>query len=385
MKRFDAVVVGAGLAGLTFADALAQRGFSVALADRKDRVDAGVHTTGIFVRRTFEDFSIPAHLLGAPVRDVVLFSPARRPLPLRSFRDEFRVGRMGALYEWLLKRCINRGVAWLPGAHFVAPTGDGAMFRTANGELPIAARLIVGADGCSSRVAGAFGLSTNQHWIAGAEEVFRGVPLQGAPRFECCLDPDLAPGYIAWVVHDGEEMHVGVGGYSKRFDAAAALEKFHAEVERRFDLGRGVLVERRGGRIPVGGVLRTIAGDHALLIGDAAGAVSPLTAGGLDGAIRLSLLAARVAEQHLLTGDVRVLRSYSGDLFRARFLSRRWMRRIIAALGSRPLLELSCALLRTPPGRAMAWNVFFGRGSFPDVRYPFPLPETAAGSSLAIH
>jgi flavin-dependent dehydrogenase len=385
MKRFDAVVVGAGLAGLTFADALARRGFAVLLADRKDRVDAGVHTTGIFVRRTFEDFSIPGHLLGPAVREVVLFSPGRRALPLRSDRPEFRVGRMGALYDWLLRRCINRRVAWLPGAHFAGRTKNEVLFRTANGELEIPARLVVGADGCTSRVAAGAGLSTNRHWIAGAEEVLRGVPLEGDPRFECYLDPELAPGYIAWVVHDGEEMHIGVGGYSRHFDAATALVKFRTSIEERFDFSRSVRMERRGGRIPVGGILQNIAGSDTILIGDAAGAVSPLTAGGLDGAIRLSLLAARVAEQHLISGDARVLQSYSGDLFRARFLSRRWMRRIIASVGSRPLLELSCALLRTPPGRCLAWNVFFGRGSFPDVRYPFPLPETAESSSLAIH
>ncbi|MBK8147340.1 MAG: hypothetical protein IPK58_03780 [Acidobacteria bacterium] len=34
-------------------------------------------------------------------------------------------------------------------------------------------------------------------------------------------------------------------------------------------------VESRGGRIPVGGVLRRIANEHGLLIGDAAGAYRP--------------------------------------------------------------------------------------------------------------
>ena len=61
-----------------------------------------------------------------------------------------------------------------------------------------------------------------------------------------------------------------------------------------FDLKNAKLVETRGGRIPVGGVLRKIANEHGLLIGDAAGAVSPLTAGGLDPAMRLSKFAAEL-------------------------------------------------------------------------------------------
>ena len=69
------------------------------------------------------------------------------------------------------------------------------------------------------------------------------------------------------------------------------------------DLGSGRRLERRGGRIPVGGVLRRIASPRGLLVGDAAGAVSPLTAGGLDPCLRLSRLAAEVTLDHLAGGD----------------------------------------------------------------------------------
>ena len=87
--------------------------------------------------------------------------------------------------------------------------------------------------------------------------------------------------------------------------------------------------------IPVGGMLRRIANPRGLLVGDAAGAVSPLTAGGLDGAMRLSTFAAEVTAEYLERGDVAVLRQYSGDRFRARFLTRRWMRHAMDALWRR--------------------------------------------------
>lgn len=54
------------------------------------------------------------------------------------------------------------------------------------------------------------------------------MPLNGPPRFDCYLDPALAPGYLAWVVHDGEEVHVGVGGCPGRFQPARALAGFRA-------------------------------------------------------------------------------------------------------------------------------------------------------------
>jgi flavin-dependent dehydrogenase len=113
-------------------------------------------------------------------------------------------------------------------------------------------------------------------------------------------------------------------------------------------------------------------------VGDAAGAVSPLTAGGLDPCIRLSTFAARVIGDYLETGDARALAAYSGELFRTRFISRLWMRRMIAAVQTTAMVEVGCALLRLPPINLLAWHVFFGRGSFPDMeQHPLRQPAVS--------
>jgi hypothetical protein len=83
--------------------------------------------------------------------------------------------------------------------------------------------------------------------------------------------------------------------------------------------------------------------------------------------MRLSALAASVIGEYLKTSDPAALTSYSGYLFRSRFTSRLWMRRMIAAIQQPSLVELGCAALRLPFLRRAAAHVFFGRGSFPDV------------------
>src|SRR5215470_13728504 len=118
-KHFDVVIIGAGLAGLQCAKLLAEGNASVLLVDRKHDLAKGVHTTGIFVRKTFEDFRFPAGTLGRPIRDVTLYSPTMRSLDLESENDEFRVGKMGELYKRLLDDCLELGVEFYGGTRYV--------------------------------------------------------------------------------------------------------------------------------------------------------------------------------------------------------------------------------------------------------------------------
>ncbi|HVE73237.1 MAG TPA: NAD(P)/FAD-dependent oxidoreductase [Thermoanaerobaculia bacterium] len=361
MKHTDVAIIGAGLAGLRCARLLATRGLSVVLLDRKPSVTAPVHTTGIFVRKTWEDFPLPEEQLGPAIRDVVLYSPARRSFAIRAQRDEFRVGKMSWLYLQLLEQCAQAGVRWIPGARVVSVN---PLTYVRNGRTSaLVTRFVIGADGARSLVARELGLDENRELLLGVEEIV--PPISKEPVLHCFLDPRLAPGYIGWVANDGHEAHVGVAGYRRDgWDASRALQEFRASMP--FRLGR--TIERRGGYIPVNGILRRIACPRGLLIGDAAGAVSPLTAGGLDGAMRLSSFAADVVTNYLDSGDARALDEYTGDRFRARIMARRWMRNAMRVFSSSPLLmESAFAALRVPLFRAVAEHVFFARGSFPDV------------------
>jgi flavin-dependent dehydrogenase len=382
---YDVTIIGAGLAGLQCARLLARQGLSVLLVDRKNTLEQKIHTTGIFVRRTLVDCDLPEDCLGPPIKHVTLYSPAQRPLELVSQHDEFRIGRMGRLYQRYLQQCLHTGVQWLPQTSYLSHSAANGKLtlRLSSGSATrsITTRYLIGADGARSRVARDLKLELNREFIVGVESVFHGAVLDGPPRLLCFLDPKLAPGYIAWIAHDGEETHLGVGGYPSLFDPVTALQDFRSRVAGIIDLGKAKQIESRAGFIPVGGVLRNIANANGMLIGDAAGAVSPLTAGGLDPCMRLSAFAAGVVTDYLSTGDVQALQAYSGELFRSRFASRLWARRIASTLRQPQLLELGCALLRLPVCSRLANHVFFGRGSFPDVLDHSPR-SAMSGSTL---
>jgi flavin-dependent dehydrogenase len=372
VKHYDVVIVGAGLAGLQLARLLSRQDIHVLLVDRKPAIEKSIHTTGIFVRRTLEDFDIPEDCLGPAIQDVTLYSPSRRSMELRSTQVEFRIGRMAQLYSRFLNHCLRNGVEWMPqtrySGHQVLKGESVIRLDTPRFSRWVKTRFLIGADGANSRVARDLGLDLNREWIVGVEDVFTSFRPVGPPRLHCFLEPELAPGYLAWVAHDGEETHIGVGGYSSLFDPQRALETFRKSLSGTIELNQACFIERRGGRIPVGGVLLNIANKNGLLVGDAAGAVSPLTAGGLDPCMRLSTYAARVVATYLETQNAEVLNDYSGDLFRARFIARIWMRRLLNSSRQRQFMEAAFQIMRLPLFNHLARHVFFGRGSFPDIK-----------------
>ncbi|MGW9434252.1 FAD-binding monooxygenase, partial [Streptomyces decoyicus] len=188
------------------------------------------------------------------------------------------------------------------------------------------------------------------------------------PTFHCVLDPSLAPGYLAWVINDGQHAHVGVAGYADRYPDGLrrAMEQFSASAPGLTGIERPEAVERRAGPIPVGGLLRRISCADGLLVGDAAGAVSPLTAGGLDPCLRQSQLAAEVLDDALRTGNPDTMTHYDGAALRPHFRGRLMLRRALAQVRTPATAAAGFTLLRTPFGRAAASQVLFGDRSFPD-------------------
>src|SRR6185436_15411294 len=160
---------------------------------------------------------------------------------------------------------------------------------------------LVGADGPKSRVARALGLGRNRQFLFGIEHEYAGVAIVDSHMMHCFIDRGIAPGYIAWVVSGVGAVQVGLarrvrdGGPGARAAMAAFLDKI-API---FDFRAMRPASVRAGLIPCGGVVRPEAAERALLIGDAAGMVSPLTAGGIHTALRHGIAAGRAIADFL--------------------------------------------------------------------------------------
>jgi flavin-dependent dehydrogenase len=77
------------------------------------------------------------------------------------------------------------------------------------------------------------------------------------------------------------------------------MEKFLDKIARVADVRGCESTSIRAGAIPCGGVVRPVATERALLVGDAAGMVSPVTAGGIHTALKHGLAAGHAVAEFL--------------------------------------------------------------------------------------
>lgn len=355
----DVLVVGASFAGLALARTAAARGLDVLVAERKSRPGARVHTTGILVPEAAAEIDAPHRLLRS-VPGVRLYAPSLRSVDLVSPGYAFYTTRTGDLVDWLADEARRAGARIVTETRFVgAAREDDGGIRIAldgpGGSENVLARFAVGADGARSHVAAAFGLARNVRLLTGLEielEPLPDDPLDG--RFlHCFADTRLAPGYIAWAAPGPDTLQVGLAvGPGRTPDLAAFL----AATEERFGWPRRRVVGRRSGLIPCGGVVRPHAAQGVLLVGDAAGIVSPMTAGGIRTAFRFGRRAGTLLADHLLLGGPPPEIALDRELprFRVKGLLRRMLDRGL------PNAMIDSLLLR-PAFRRLIEELYFHR------------------------
>jgi len=103
-----------------------------------------------------------------------------------------------------------------------------------------------------------------------------------------------------------------------------------------------------------GGPLRRIGDERSLLAGDAAGWVSPLTAGGIHTAIEWGRLAGIAVADHLLDGGPLPHQALRRSI--PSFRCKRWLRQLVDLEMPNPLID---RLLGSPLMRQLARLVFF--------------------------
>jgi flavin-dependent dehydrogenase len=344
----DVAVVGGGFAGLACARAAAARGLRALVIDRRPAPGASPHTTGILVKEVADAWDVPA-VLTRTITAVRLHAPGGRTLELCAPGYYFLATDTSGLLRFLASQTEALGAELRYGEAFRGsdPTASGHRLRG----VDVVARHVVGADGPRSAVASWFGLGRNRAFLVGAEAEFVGVRGLEDDHLHCFIDSDLAPGYIGWIVPGCGITQVGLAA---RAPARPRLRAMLERAARIADFRAARIVGRRGGVIPVGGPVRPSSAPGVLLVGDAAGHVSPLTAGGIHTALDLGRRAGLAIADHLLAGgpDPAVALHAATPCFR----TKRCLRWVVER---RPPSWAINALVASRLFRALAQTVFF--------------------------
>lgn len=350
VRPYDLVIVGASFAGLVAARTAAMRGLKVAVLDGKPEAGHRVATTGILVKEAAEEIDIP-HTLTRRVHGVRLYAPSRRSIDLFAPGYFFLTTDTANVLRWLSAEAMRAGAKILYRARFEGATREGGLFRFHG--INIAARYILGADGARSSVARAFKLGTNTKFLTGIEVEYEGLA-EADPRFlHCFLDSTLAPGYLGWVAAGPSVTQAGLAvGPGHRPD----LKRFLAATEPIFGYSRARVVERRSGRIPAGGLVHPWSCEGVMLVGDAAGQVSPATGGGIKLAFELGRRSAQVIADHLQNLGPPPASVLAAEL--PSLASKKLMRAALDLAVPNPLIDIVLAL---PPMRWIAQHVYFHR------------------------
>lgn len=308
---FDVAVVGTGPAGATTALILARRGLKVVLLD-KERLPRYKTCGGGLVGRGLELFpadvqavverrfrSAELHLL-----DDDLHFTAQRAVPVVSMtmrdRLDFQLASCAAAAGAELRApCRVTGVS-LENHHVRLDTGAG----------PLAATLVVGADGATSEIARRAGWHDQGHLVPALEHEIR-VDDAALERFGCAprFDAGIVPHGYSWVFPKAAHLSVGVLSTRRgRVNLHRCLEQYLRVL--------GIVprsVERHGFVIPLHPRAGPFVRNRVLLVGDAAGFVDPLTAEGISLAAR----SAQLAAEAIVLGELdetRVRAAYHAEL-----------------------------------------------------------------------
>jgi geranylgeranyl reductase family protein len=366
---FDLVIVGASFSGLVCARTAAMRGLRVCVLEAKDDPGARIHTTGILVKEAADEVDLP-HALMRRVHGVRLYAPNLKSVDLFAPGSYFLTTRTADLVRWLAEEARRAGARIICGARFDGAERDGDNLKI--GSAGISARYLIGADGARSAVARHFGLGLNRSFLTGVEAEFEGL-IDVDPHFlHCFLDSRVSPGYLGWIAPAPDVMQVGL---ATNASAKPDLDRFMRKTGALFDYAAGSVVERRSGRIPCGGIVSPFAVPGVMLIGDAAGLVSPMTAGGIRLAFRFGRRAAQAVSDHLLDcgppPEAVLSREYP------RFRLKKLMRAALNFAPPNPLIDLG---LTSAVMRRLATRIYFHRTATPgqtlqDFRDKVLMPE----------
>ena len=359
--KFDAIVVGAGVAGSVAALVMARAGLDVLVIERGDSAGCKNMTGGRLYAHTLEAI-IPGFAVSAPVerkvtREKISFLTEESAVTLDFHREQPDVPQHASytvlrnrLDPWLMEQAEQAGAQFIPGVRVDALVREGNKVTGVQaGDDILEANVVILADGVNSMLGRSLGMvpaSDPHHYAVGVKEVIGLTPEQINDRFNITGEEGAAwlfagspsdglmGGGFLYTNKDSISLGLvcGLGDIAHtQKSVPQMLEDFKQHPAVAPLIAGGKLVEYSAHVVPEAGInmLPELVGDGVLIAGDAAGMCMNLgfTIRGMDLAIAAGEAAAKTVlsamksddfskqklaeyRQHLESGPLRDMRMY---------------------------------------------------------------------------
>jgi geranylgeranyl reductase family protein len=327
MSTFDVIIIGAGPGGSSAAYILANAGMRVALID-KSVFPRNKLCGGLLSERTEKVYK---NIFGDNWQDAYEFTSTKagffyKSQLLKEFSGKRRMFfTMRSFFDHLLVQLATaRGATLFENARAVSLEKNGRLVRLTNGTA-IGGDFIVGADGVFSVVARNLGLSMPKKNLAACLEIEfpRQGNIAGLSRPE--IHFGVARWGYGWVFPKTATVTIGIAGLADK--NPALRDSFRIFLER--ICSRVPDIKWNGYPIPFCSFLPRPGAGNALLVGDAAGFVEPVTGEGIAFAMQSASYAAHSILEAANRGDPKsALKGYqhrynnlARNLMRAKWMS----------------------------------------------------------------
>ncbi len=317
---YDVIVVGAGPAGSSTAEACAKQGLDVLVLERNQEVGVpkrcGEGLSHNAVMRLKLD--LPKKCIAQEINCAIVYAPNMKRIDIKFEGTEGYILERKIFDKWLAYNAARAGANILTKAfvHGVIKSDGfvkGVAATIMDEEREIRSKIVVAADGAESLIARKAGLRTNKKLNlvdSGLQYEMGNIKLENPKRIELYFGNNIAKRGYVWIFPKGKDIaNVGVGivpGSGK-----TAKQYLDAFIESCDELRNGSIIEVNGGCVPVGGLMKNMVANGLVCVGDSANQVNPIHGGG----IAESISAGRIA------GDV-IARAIDANDFSARFLEK---------------------------------------------------------------
>lgn len=303
---YDVAIIGGGPSGAVAASELAKAGISTVLIERS--LDNVKPCGGAIPLGLIEEFKIPDVLVEKKLSKMSVRSPRGRMIFMEMPNGYVGMVRRERFDSYLRDQAEQQGADVVEAlVKSIKPPGESYSIELSKDLPPIKASFIIGADGANSKTAEELGFPSNELQVIAMQQRFRYCetlkPYEDL--VEIWFDGEVSPDFYGWIFPKTDHIAIGTGTEFRKHN----LKQLQRRFVEKLDIRETPYLDEAA-KIPMK-PRKTFTQDKAILVGDAAGLVTPANGEGIFFAMRSGKMGAHAMIERI--HDSKPLKSYENS------------------------------------------------------------------------